>query len=170
MKRVSSFCRILFITAIVFTAYCGSNAEKKVEKKVEGATAIVSIDNIFANAGDSLDVPISLENSQAIAGMQLKIQFDPKMLTVDKPRNTKRSTEMLVMHNVKENVLLIMLYNLSGKSMAPGTGPVLMVPIKVSKGATGSSALDLMEAILAKQDAQIVPATWKSGKVTIKKM
>ena len=169
MKRVSSFCCILFIAAVVLTSYCGSDAEKKGEKKGEMKTAIVSIDSVVAKAGDSLDVPISLENSEAIAGMQLKIQFDPKSLTFDKPKLTARSPDMLVMHNVKENVLLIMMYNLSGKSMAPGAGPVLMIPTKVSTQATGSCTLDLMEAILAKQDAQTVPSSWKSGKVVIKK-
>ena len=169
MKKFSLLCYVLFTIMVFFTAYCGSSAEKKGEKKSEKMGAIVTIDSVVAKAGDSLNVPISLENSEAIAGMQLKIQFDPKILTVDKPMVTKRSTEMLVMHNVKNNELLIMMYNLSGKSIDPGTGPVLMIPMKVSQSAVGSSALDLLEAILAKQDAQTVQSTWKSGEVVIKK-
>lgn len=168
MKRVSSLSVVLLVTAVIFTAYCGANGEKKSEKKVSKKGATVSIDSVEARAGDSLDVPISLENEEAIAGMQLKIQFDPKMVTVHKPRATERSTEMLVMHNVKDSVLVLMMYNMSGKSIGPGSGPILMLPVKAFEDTTGSSNLDLKEVILAKQNAQTVPASSRSGKVTIK--
>ena len=167
MKRVSSFLGVLFVTSAFFVTHCGCSAEKKVEKKEEKKTAIVSIDTVQTWAGDSLDVPVFLENDEAIAGVQLKIQFDPRVLTIGKPVAAERSGDMLVMHNVKDNELLVMMYSMSGDSIASGNGPILMLPLSISGDAAGSSSLDLREVILAKRDAQTVSASSRSGKLVI---
>ena len=167
MRRVPSLFMVLITTIVVFTAYCGSGAEKKVEKKGEEGKAMVTVDSVKVGAGDSADVAIRMENTEAIGGMQFRIGFDATKVTLDKPKTTKRSSEMLVMHNIKDNELLIMMYNLSGKSISAGRGTVLRLPVKVSEKASGSSILDLREVILATHNAQTVPSAWKSGLVTI---
>lgn len=169
MRRLPSLFMVLFTTIVVFTAYCGSGAEKKAEKKGEETKARVTIDSLVAKAGDSLDVPIRLENNVAIGGMQLRVRFDIGKVTVEKPKTTGRSSEMLVMHNVKDNELLLMMYNLSGKSINPGSGPILLLPVKVSREASGTCALDLKEAIVATHDAQNIPTTWASGEIHIRR-
>jgi len=153
---------------IVLTAYCGSNAQKKAEKDADMQGTMVMIDSVAVKSGDSLDVPVRLNNTEAVAGMQMRIQFDQKMISVGKPKLTSRSTDMLVMHNVKESELLVMMYNLSGKSIAPGKGSVLTIPVTVARGASGSCTLDLKEAILARQDAQTIPSARKSGMVVVR--
>lgn len=169
MRRVPSLFMVFLITIVVFTAYCGSGAEKKVENKGEEPRATVTVDSVNARAGDSVDVAIRMDNTEAIGGLQFRIGFDVNKVTLDKPKTTKRSSEMLVMHNIKGNELLIMMYNLSGKSIPPGRGTILRLPVKVSGNATGSSVLDLREAILATHNAQTVPSTWTSGAVNIRR-
>jgi hypothetical protein len=168
MKRLYSYGIPLFIAAMALTAHCGSNSEKKTEQGSEQKIAVVTVDSVTARAGDSLSVPIRLDNGEAIAGIQLKIQFDPMVMAVGKPRVTPRAAEMIVMDNVKENILFIMMYNMSRKNVEPGKGPILMIPLKISKGATGTSILEVKEALLARQDAQSVPSSSKSGKVVIR--
>ena len=169
MKKIASLIGVLFMAMVVFTAYCGSGGEKKDEQKRPLGQATVTMDTIVARAGDSLDVAVSLENDIAIGGMQLKIGFDAGVLAFGKPTLTKRSAELIVMNNTKNNELMLMVYSMGGKSISPGKGPIIMLPVKVAAQASGVYGLDLREVIVATHDARSVPATWAPGALNVKR-
>ena len=166
MKNVPSLYVVMLVTAIAFSAHCGSKSE--VEKEVETMVRTISVGSVVSEPGGSIDIPISLDCDVEIAGVQLSIQFDSSVVTLDKPRTTRRSTDMMVMHNIKEEELLLMLYNMSGKTIPPGSGPILMLPAEVAQNATGTIDLNLTKAMLATQDAQTIPVSSESGKITIR--
>ena len=166
MRNVSIVYALLFIAIVAFLANCGSESE--VEKEAETQVTAISIGSVVARSGGNVDVPISLDNDVEIAGVQLTVQFNSNFVTIDKPRTTRRCTDMMVMHNVKENELLLMMYNMSGKTISPGSGPILMLPVYISQNASRTIDLELTKALLATLDAQTIPVTEHSGKITVR--
>lgn len=166
MKKISPVYVVMLALIAALLLKCGSESE--VEKKVEAQDTFITIGSVTARPDATVDVPITLSNSVAIAGVQLSILFDSDDVTFDKPRTTKRCTDMMLMHNVKENELLLMMYNMSGQTIPPGNGSILMLPVKVAQDASGIVNLDLTKALLATQDAQTIPVSSESGKITIR--
>ncbi|UCE20294.1 MAG: hypothetical protein JSV84_08150 [Gemmatimonadota bacterium] len=166
MKKISPLYVAVFITAVAVLANCGSKSE--VEENVGTKDSAITVGSVVARPGGNVEVPISLESHVDIAGVQLNIQFDSNAVTVDAPRTTSRTADMMVMHNIKERELLLMLYDMSGKTISPGSGPILMLPVNVAQNASGTISLDLTKAMLATQDAQTIPVSSGSGKITIR--
>jgi hypothetical protein len=166
MKNISSVHVMLLVMAVACIANCGSESE--VKEQMEQKETTITIGSVTARPGESILVPISMGNSVEVAGVQLNIEFDSRLVSVDKPETAKRCPDMMIMHNVKENELLLMLYDMGGKTIPPGSGPILMLPVTLTQNATGTISLNLTKALLATQDAQTVPVSSEPGKITVR--
>ena len=126
-------------------------------------------DELSFEAGMTVDVPIVLTTSKPLAGIQISLEYDSEVMTPREPITTERTVGMSVAHNSTEGKILILVYDVSGKTISSGSGPVLVLPFTVSPHADGHSEIVFEEVILADELANPVPAEVKSTPVTIER-
>lgn len=120
-------------------------------------------------AGMTVEVPIVLNTTKPLAGIQISLKYDAEIFTPGEPLTTERTRGMSIAHNVSEDKVLILLYDVSGKTISSGNGSVLTIPFAISPHAQGRSEIVFQEVILADEHANAVPAEVKSSPVTIER-
>lgn len=151
--------------------FCGTLVADTGRDTRDAQAARVSTgDELSAQAGATIEVPILVATSKPLAGMQISLKYEADTMTPGAPATTERTAGMSVAHNVDEGRIIILLYDTSGKTVGPGSGPVLTLPFTLSQEAQGQGELIFEEVILADEQAQAVPAEVKSAPVTVGKM
>jgi len=133
-------------------------------------TAHVSTgDALSVEAGSTTDVPIVVATSKPLAGMQISLKYEVDIMTPGEPATTERTAGMSIAHNVGDGRIILLLYDVSGKTVAPGTGPVVTIPFALSEKAEGRSELVFQHVILADEHAHAIPAEVKSVPMTVER-
>jgi hypothetical protein len=145
------------------------NAATERESKSLKAARISTGDVLSVKGGTTVDVPIVLTTTNPLAGIQISLDYDRDIMTPGEPITTERSSGMSVAHTIDSGTVLILLYDVAGKTISPGSGPVLTIPFTVSQNAEGLSEIVFREVILADEQAKAVPTEVKSAPITIEK-
>ncbi|MFQ6092411.1 MAG: FlgD immunoglobulin-like domain containing protein [bacterium] len=137
-----------------------------------GKTATVSMgEQLPLRAEGRVELPVVVNTSEPIAGVQIRASYDAALMTPGTPRLTERSAEMTVAFNDQDGELTVIVYSALGEVIPAGEGPVLAIPFKVEDFGlwTSDLGLDFEEVILASPAAEALPVTVKPGSVSIGK-
>ena len=126
-------------------------------------------DVLSVQGGMTVDVPIVLNTTNPLAGIQISLNYDSDSMTPGEPITTERSAGMSVAHNIDSGTVLLLVYDVAGKTIGPGSGPVLHIPFTISQKAEGPREIVFREVILADEQANAVPTEVKSAHITIEK-
>jgi hypothetical protein len=167
MSHKMCFVVSVLICVIGFTGslFAGIDRESQDLQSAQISTG----DELSFEAGMTVDVPIVLSTTKPLAGIQISLEYDDDVMTPGEPVTTERTAGMSVAHNVTDNKILILMYDVSGKTIPSGDGSVLTLPFTVSPNAVGQYEIVFQEVILADERANAVPAEVKSTPVTIEK-
>ena len=126
--------------------------------------------SVQGNPGDRITVPIELQNSDTVGGLQFNLHFDNNVLSLDSVYLVDRGTGMNLGQNLISNdTLMIMIYSTSGRRITPGTGNILNLVFTISQSApTGdSSLLEITNAILSDPGGYPINVTTSNGWIYI---
>lgn len=122
-------------------------------------TATLSVEKsegVPGNVSDSCN--ISLDNSMGVAGVQFILVFDTTLLTLDTVSATTRSSNMTLGFNKLSGAVKVIMFNLSGDSISPGTGPIVNVSFNINDTAVvgDSTLLQLQDYVLSDPNANYI--------------
>jgi parallel beta-helix repeat protein len=130
-------------------------------KSSSGNTIELETENLLSGQDNNTLVQANLTDE--IAGLQLRISYDPKNLTLGKPAVTGRTSGMTLSTQFKDGELIVLMYNLNGLGIKPGDGPILSIPSSVKTDSKGTNGLQLKEVILVGTDAHEIPVSIVTG-------
>jgi len=130
-------------------------------KSSSGNTIELETENLLSGQDNNTLVQANLTDE--IAGLQLRISYDPKNLTLGKPAVTGRTSGMTLSTQFKDGELIVLMYNLNGLGIKPGDGPILSIPSSVKTDSKGTNGLQLKEVILVGTDAHEIPVSIITG-------
>lgn len=97
--------------------------------------AELSIPELKARAGESVDIPIMFDQVDNLAGVKLIIEYDPKLLTFKKGSKTKHTDSMMhIINDKKPGKLIIVMAGargIKGKAFS-----ILTLTFVINKGLT----------------------------------
>ncbi len=125
-------------------------AEVTTEEETE--TAIVSILDAADWIAGQVVVPIGIEASVPVTGVQLTLGYTPGDITIGEIQPTERSEGFTLAWKAGPGELTILLYSLSGETIQPGYGPIVEIPIEDTH-----LGLYIREVILVDEDGQFIP-------------
>jgi len=116
-------------------------------------------------AGEKGEVKVFADLEVSVAGAQLEINYDPKQVKFSTPLLTERSGDLIVQYKDNENGKLIaVLYSLSGKSIEPGQGNILTLPLEANSNLGNEEIkIDLKDVVLADPKAVVIPVKGQSN-------
>ena len=115
----------------------------------------------------TVEVPVVVSTTKPISGMQISMKYNTDSMIPGTPATTDRTEGMSVAYNVDNDHIVILMYDISGKTIEPGGGPVLTIPFTLSQENRSESELALQEVIHADEEAQAIPTEVRSAPVTI---
>jgi hypothetical protein len=121
--------------------------------------AYLHLDYDSLQAGSEGKINLWADLKTPVAGVQLKIKYDPEQLTFSAPSLTSRSTGLNILYkdDGKGN-LSVLFYRFFGKPIDPGEGNILSLPVTVKPGFDKEKLqLYLKEAILSDPEAVVIP-------------
>jgi len=111
-------------------------------------------------AGSSGEINVWADLKTPVAGVQLKIEYDPEQLSFSFPELTSRSTGFDVCYekDEEEGNLTVIFYRYYGQPIDPGPGSILSLPVVTSSDFDKENLqIQLKEAILADPGAVVIP-------------
>jgi hypothetical protein len=128
--------------------------------------AIVRLDYDDLQPGATGEVKVLADLEVAVAGAQIKIDYDPEQLSFETPRLSDWSDKFIAEYkDDKQGNLTVLLYNLSNDPISPGKGNILSLPVTVSPNVTNNIKLEIDEIVLADQNAVEIPVD--DGKASV---
>ncbi len=115
-------------------------------------------DSLQAGSEGKIDLWADLKTS--VAGVQLKIKYDPEQLTFSTPALTSRSNsfDTLFYKDDGKGNLTVVFFRFGKAPIAPGEGSILSLPVVASSNFDKEKLqLYLKEAILADPEAVVIP-------------
>ncbi len=133
----------------------------------------LSAGSVSGSAGETVEVPITLNSSGEVYGLQFELTFDPGQLSFVK--GTAGSlTGSLNMFNCKlasgsTNTVKTMIFNIPKAAVGSGAGTVVVLEFKVGAGVQGgdSSVLDLKNVLLGDSSNQSLATTVNDGQFSV---
>ena len=125
-------------------------------------------DSLQAGSEGKIDLWADLKTS--VAGVQLKIKYDPEQLSFSAPKLTSRSSsfEQPLYKDDGNGNLTVLFFRLSKAPITPGEGSILSLPVVTSSNFDKEKMqLYLREAILADSEAVVIPV--EKGEVILPK-
>ncbi|MFQ6094078.1 MAG: choice-of-anchor D domain-containing protein, partial [bacterium] len=107
----------------------------------------------------SIELPIFVDSAIDIAGMQLKLSYNPTAQTLGTPQLSGRSAHMTLASNATSGELTILVYSPEGEAIPAGTGPVLTIPLQThdTRRKRQDATPEFSEVVLAGEGCQEIP-------------
>src|SRR3990170_1059194 len=120
--------------------------------------------------GSSGNINVWADLKTSVAGVQLKIKYDPQQLSFSTAELTKRSKNFNIHYNDdQKGNLTVLFYRYFGNPIAPDTGSILSLNVIAKSGFDKEKLqLSLKEAILADPEAVVIPVD--KGEVVLPKL
>ena len=131
------------------------------------AKSVVSFDQYQANAEGAVQIPISVENLDPVAGIQIELTLDPDLISVKGVEAVDRAAGMQVAHNLKGDRLVMLLYDLQAKAVSAGSGPVMRVTLQLTNPQGPDVELNLDKVLLATKSAESIPVEFERRSIVI---
>jgi hypothetical protein len=156
--------------AVIATATIASNSISGI-----GAVSLVAdpfavneihIGNTTGYCDSVVEVPINMNNMEAITGLQIDMNLPQTLEYVDF-RLSERKTDHVAMGVFKEGLLRLMAYSASGAAFSGDDGEIGILLLRL-KGLSGNYGLNPSKAVLADANGEDVLSAKYQGRVTIR--
>ena len=131
-----------------------------------GNTAIVSISRASGIIGtDDNIVYVNLKNQIGVTGIQIRIGYDPLLLTPREARTTSSSDILDISSTIDTNYIQMLLYSTSLDTIASDNRTIIEIPFYISPGArvSDSTLLHIEYLLLSDVSAQLIPSQSVDG-------
>ncbi len=125
---------------------------------------LVNMTRLPESRADLINIALDITNTIPVAGLQLTIEYDTDIFIPANPQTTERSKGFELAYNSYSGELTILVFNLSGMTIKPGTGAVVSIPLNITSPC--NATLKLKNVILAAEDASLIPIEIQSSSVT----
>jgi len=106
------------------------------------ASTILGIPAVKANPGDRFEIPITCSGAVGIGSMNLKVAYDPQVVTVTGVRKGTLTSSSILDYHVESGTVVIALVDLNGFG---GTGTIATLDGTATSGTGSISALQVNE-------------------------
>ncbi len=113
-------------------------------------------------AGGDCEASVVIRTELPIAGVQLKVTYDPTRLFFSSPMTTDVTQGFAVASKDLSGELAVLLYDLKGGCIPSGESTILKLPVDVSMQFGDNLNLGLTEVILADTLARVIPVRVQS--------
>jgi len=131
------------------------------------AKSVVSFEQYQANEQGAVQIPISVQNLEPVAGIQVEISLDPDLVTVQAVEAVDRAAGMHVAYNLKGDRLKILVLDFQARTIAAGSGPIVRVTLQLTNPRGPDVELTLDEVLLSTSDAQSIPVAFEKQSIVI---
>jgi len=114
--------------------------------------ATIAIEQLPGQLGSKIEIAINATFDVPVAGIQLKLSFDPAILKSVKPEITTRTEMMALESKVSGTELTVLIYNLSGESIPAGSGSILSIVVTTNVSRTNGNNIKIEEALLVSKN------------------
>ncbi|HOX84525.1 MAG TPA: choice-of-anchor D domain-containing protein [bacterium] len=121
---------------------------------------------LSAFPGDTIKVPIYVNNAAGIAGAEIKIGYNPLVIQAIRGDTTSLTTSFSLRDSVSSNVIAFSLLRANG--LTGGSGAIVNLVFQVVTETTDSSAVEFLIARLFAENTIPIPADTINGKVVVK--
>jgi len=129
---------------------------------------VVDLDLDGLKKGTDDRIYVHSEEIVPVAGVQLKLEYDPDQLSFSSPLVTDRSSDFIIQYKDEgKGELILVMYNLSGGAIEPGAGNIISLPAKLKPGLEGDPEIDIKEAIVADPGAAVIPVGKKGTRLPV---
>jgi len=140
--------------------------------QAKGAWAVtVSAGNATGSPGQTVTIPISLDNDVAVRAVQFRLTDVPDVLDLAAARTTARSAALIPGADEQVDGSVIgLLLSLGTALIAPGTGAVMELDFTIAPGACssgGTVTLHLSEVAVADANRNPLPVDTQDGSVAL---
>lgn len=132
------------------------------------ADNIVDIGSVEGKPGDIVELRVGLTNSDNVSSVQVSIPIDSRLELVEKSAmTTDRTSKHKVTAGVKDGKLNIFVYSMSMDAIAPGSGDIATLRLKLGN-APSSITLSADKVVITDSNGTTLPdATATDGNATI---
>lgn len=113
-------------------------------------------------ASPDCEASVVIRTEVPIAGIQLKLEYDPTRLFFSSPMTTEVTQGFAVASRKVSGELAVLLYDIKGGSIPSGESTILRLPADVSMQFEDNLHLELAEVILADTLARVIPVRVQS--------
>lgn len=132
------------------------------------ADNVISLSSVQGAPNEEVTVSVSLQNSEAVAALQLSIPLDDQLTLVEGSAVlSSRATSHQVTVGVKDGVLNVMVYSLSMAPLSGTSGEVVSFKLKLGRDPKDIE-LTPSKTVLTTDNGQAATATSESGEVSIR--
>lgn len=132
------------------------------------ADNLINISSVQGIPNEEVTVSVSLQNSDAVAALQLTIPLDEQLTLVEGSETLgARATDHQVTVGVKDGVLNVMLYSLNMTALSGTSGEVLSFKLKLGREPKDIN-LTPSQTVLTQTDGQPTSVSSQSGSVSIR--
>jgi len=131
------------------------------ERKVK-----ISLPDTTASPGDTLIVPLNVDDASDVAGAEIVITYDPKVLTALEARTTDLTEGFSIADSVSQGKIAITLAK--GKGISEGGGSLVDITFRVTGSPGDTSSLVLKKVELYDEETNPIPAEMEDGRVTVR--
>jgi hypothetical protein len=124
-----------------------------------GPLATVKLDKTSLIPGQSGEVSVLADLQIPVAGVQLEFSYSPNEVTFSPPALTERSQDFTIRYKDDgKGKLIVLLFNLSGKTINTGSGTILNLPAEVNSSVQKPEQLNLSisEVYMADKGAALI--------------
>jgi len=130
--------------------------------------AEILIPPLSARPGQSIDIPILIDEVDNLAGVKLVMTYDPKILTYKKGTKTKETDSLMhIVNDKKPGVLIVVMAGARG--IRGKAFPILTLTFDVKEGLKGNhtAAISITEVQLMSDQLKDIKCTVKTSPITI---
>jgi hypothetical protein len=130
--------------------------------------AVVDLDLDDLKKGTDDRIYVHSQELVPVAGVQLKLKYDPDEISFSSPVVTDRSDDFIIQYKDEgKGELTLVMYNLSGKSIDPGEGRIISLPVNLRPGFKGEPRIEINQAVMADPGAVVIPVGRKGTRLPV---
>jgi len=130
--------------------------------------AVVDLDLDGLTKGTDSHIYVHSKELVPVAGVQLKLKYDPGEMSFSSPEGTERADDFIIQYRDDgQGQLALVMYNLAGKSIEPGEGNILSLPVNLKPGFKDEPKVEIEEAVMADPGAVVIPVGRKGTRLPV---
>lgn len=125
----------------------------------------LTLPSASGNPGQTVNVPVNINNASSIESGEITITFNPDILTAGDAQKTDLSSQLSLKSKITAGQIKITLT--SSSPLSGGSGELFTIPFTVDNDATGTSPLTFTEAKLKDSKGNELDVTTTNGTFTV---